>query len=335
MKNGIGLSVGDLNESTSAYNGWVQADTRLMALGQVDENGSFVPTDPQAIAALAQQYGIDTLETDADGQVAALRALFDIESNTTRARAEADTLAYARAFLQESGRLPTAGELGFQTGDPIFVAAMGRVPGLTLLEGATSNVQLDLENLASELSPTIGEDGILFGGASAVYEALLEQHGETAMEQAGFFDASSLIPTLQRHSAEYNGYYGQAQAAVQALGGITGQEWDLSSTADRQNLEQMLVSYDATAGTYLTMLEDLPNRGFFPNANTAMEENRLIHSVSQALNVPLSALIEQGIVNQAGVIDRAAMRTMLTTFQQNLNQQRIAVQHIDGLLRTQ
>lgn len=334
VKNGIGISVGDLTTNTEDYNGWVQADEELLNFGEIGEDGSFTVTDPTGVEALGAQYGLDPM-LSADEMANTLRSMFAIETRTTRARAEADTLAYIRAFMEESGgRIPNAGELGFETGDPIFVAAMNRVPGMTLLDEAATGVGLDLENIASELSPTIGEDGILFGGAAAVYEALVEQHGIPAMEAAGFFDASSLIPTLQRHSIEYQGYYSQAQAGAEALGSITGQTWDLTSTADRANLEQTLASYDSTAGTFLTMLDELPNRGLFPNANATMRENDFIHALSRTLNVPLGSMIERGLVNQAGVVDRAAVRQLLLGFQGQLNEQRLAVQHIDGLLRT-
>jgi len=340
VKNGIGISVGDLNSATSNYNGWVQADQTMMGMVAANPDGTFEVRDREGLAALAQQYGIDASLMDPQETARALQTLITVERNTTRSRAEADTLAYARAFIQESGRIPTAGELGFETGDPIYTAAIQRIPGLTLLPDASDAVTLDLENLAATLSPSIGEDGILFGGASAVYEDLLATHGETALEAAGIFDASAVLPILQRASAEYQQDFNLATAAAESLGAITGQTWNLENADERMNLEQTMASYENTAETFIGMLDELPTRtqdffnGFVGGWQPSHEEAQYVLNVSRTLGIPLAGLLERGLVNQAGnITDRAGFRQLLLSFQGTLADQRIAVQSIDGLLR--
>lgn len=341
IKNGIGISIGDINQSIEDFGTWEAADRELSNAVTLGENGEPVAYDAARLRAVAAQYGI----TDADmlGEEELFRSvqgLVRANATTTRARAEADTLSYVRAWISETGRMPTAADLGFASGDPIYLSAMSKIPGFSLTTEVATSVEQDILQLAEHLSPEIGVDGALFGSAASVWESLVETHGTEALANAGYADAGDLIDPLNRAAGEYAQARSMAEEAARNLGMLSGTTFDLEDEASRMNLEQMLGSYERTADTLIGMINELPSAwdramGGIPARRAATaQDQQVVSSVTAALQIPRDSLIERGIISPDGVItDRAQLLQLLTNYQGNLANQRSAVQLIDGRLR--
>ena len=344
------ISTGDLVRARSEVSEHTSSISQLRQAIEFDEEtGEMLAIREGArpiISAIAQRYSVDMMDPgigmDQMDVVHHLMALMEGEENAARLNAESNVLGYVREWMSITGQLPTAQQLGFQAGDPIFTNAVQRISGVSMQGEINSEVHGLANHIASNLAANSGRGGS-WAVAEVGWEQFVEQTTPQQREHAGLGTIVEFAALVNDRSEEFHTNVETATAGAQLMGQMWGRQYNVENEIDRYELDQHLgAAHNSIFGTdaesgFIDRLANLPAShsvgdlwtGRTANTVGIQEERRLASTIVHTFG----DLLPEGLIEDGRIQDRGQLTQFLVAAGDAMAEQRRALQVIDGEFR--
>jgi hypothetical protein len=283
----LGYGFSDIREKVSEYN-TIEGDLSMLNLGA--ESGG-VPAD------LQNKYGI----TDR----AVLQEELARQLEVKQMELEGDITGFLSAGVGLSGGLvipPDALGLTSEAGQMFYRNATMGMPWFRQREeeenDRTSQVYDRVNQIAENTADVFGPLGALTGGASEVYNTLLEEFGEERLQEANINHPSDLLSPLSAKSQAYAANFESSENAVNTL---NGQGFSLENDFQgRRQASTIYRSYIGGAEALRRQVQDWNDGGMLGmgrDNDRALELGSTIRSFSP---LTYTDLVNRGVLTLSG-----------------------------------